>query len=138
MACGNRCLAVFGFCLLGLGLTGCGDTHEKLTADSIAAMKEFSGIIASIKDEPSAQAAKPKLEALGDRMEALRKRRDALGQPTKEQEEALKKKYEPEVKQIAEEMLPNMMRVAFDPKLSVHVKDSLEKIRANQTVQPGP
>ena len=83
------------------------DTHESLTKELIQSIKGISDILATVKDKPTADEARPKLRAAVKTMADLKLRSEKLGKPTKEQEEELKKKYskmlEEQVKRLTDQ-----------------------------------
>jgi len=82
--------------LLFLGsLSGCGgDTHESLVGQALELMNEYNTIMDAVKDDASAAAAKPKLEALEKRAADLKKRADALGKPSDDERKRLQEKFQ--------------------------------------------
>jgi hypothetical protein len=116
-----RKVALLGVFMVSVGgLSGCaGDTHESLTREALDQMKEFVSIMDNVKDEASAQEAKPKLEALVTRMKELKKRADKLGKPSKEEDERLKKKYESEYKEV----FPKLLQAAAKVRLYAPLRD---------------
>lgn len=125
-----RKLWVGTVCLALVMLAGCGKaTHDSVTAEAIKLMNDMADILASIKDEASAKSAKPKLEALSKRMDALKQKSQALGVPTKEQKDALQKKYGEERTKAASRLLKDIFRIALDPKLNAQLKDTLSNMK---------
>ena len=129
-----RVLAVSALFVCG----GCDSkpTHESVMKDSIAKLKEVVTILESVKDESSAQAAKPKLQAISTQLKGLKTKSDQLGKPTADEEKRLREKYEPEVKELTPKLMSEMMRVALDPKLGPIIKDSLPN-EAPPSATPG-
>ena len=74
------------------------DSKEKIASDAIAGMEEMLAIVETVKDEASAKAAKPKLEALAKKQDGIEARLKALNiskedfQKHMEADEALKKR----------------------------------------------
>lgn len=67
--------------LMSLLFAGCSShysTRVTLTRQITAATKEAADLLATVKDEPTAQAAAPKLRAVCDRMEKLTEQFDAF------------------------------------------------------------
>jgi hypothetical protein len=112
--------------------SGCGrgtPTHESLTQDMIGMMNEQADVLAAVKDEASANAAKPKLEALAEKAKAMKQAADKLGEPVKEVEEQLRKKFEPEMQKVAQRVMSEMMRIMSQPALKQALQDSLKKMQ---------
>jgi hypothetical protein len=100
-------------------------THESVLKDSIAKLKEVATILEGVTDEASAQAAKPKLQAISTQLKELKTKMDQLPKPSADEEKRLKEKYEPQMKEMMPKLMAQMMRVAMDPKLGPIIKDSL-------------
>jgi hypothetical protein len=105
--------------LCALIITGCDSkpTYDSVMEDSLAAMEDSTAILATVKDEASANAAKPKLKEIGDRMKTLKAQQEKIGKPSKEEEAELKKKYEERMTKAFGAMLKETMRLSMDPKL---------------------
>jgi len=104
-------------CLVAAGIicvlaTGCADRYEKAVQEQISHLREVNAILASVKDKATLDAAKPKLEKLGKEMMALAERLKKLDPPPKEKAEALKAKYEKEMREVATEMLSHLTVLA--------------------------
>ncbi len=66
--------------ILPMLLTGCGrgaETAERVAQDMVANMNEMAAILASVTDEPTAQAAVPKIDAVRAKMRDCAKRAQA-------------------------------------------------------------
>lgn len=98
-------------------------THDSVMEESVSSMEEMVAIMKTIKDKPSAEAAKPKLEALGDRMKELKAEADKLGKPSKEKEAELKKKYDDRMQKVFAELMGEGMRIGMNPELKDVMKD---------------
>ena len=103
------CLVVVGIvCVLA---TGC-DRYEEAVEQQLSNLREVNAILASAKDGASLKAAQPKLEELGKKMKALAERIKEMGPPSKDREEALKAKYEKDMRNVASELLAHLNRIA--------------------------
>ena len=112
MLCGSVMLILF------CGMSGCkGTTHESLAEEQMALMNEMFDVMEGVTDAASAQAAKPKLEKISTRMKELGEKAKALGQPSAEEEQRLKKKFEPELKKMMERFFPLMTKIGKFPEL---------------------
>ena len=119
-----------------LTLAGCGDTHESLMKESLDNMNKVNTVLDGVKDEASAKAAAPKLEALAAKMNDIQQRMNKIGTPTPEQAKALETKYEKEIETVAQKMMANTMRIAFQPALMQHLQPALSKMPDSGGVRP--
>jgi len=123
-------LTIAALMLSLLPLAGCGtsDPYEQVTEDSLACMEEMVDVLATVKDKASAEAAKPKLEAVGERMKEIEKRMEELGKPDKAKQEALEKKYKERMTEIAGKMMQESMRVMMNPELGQIIGDAMKNM----------
>lgn len=113
-----KCLLVLMSAVVLCGvLSGCSDKYESAMEDQIGYMKEMNSILASVKDDASAEAARPRIEAVVEKMNALAERMQKIGKPSKEREAELKKKYEAQLKEVTGELMGNMMKLMSHPEL---------------------
>jgi hypothetical protein len=103
--------------------TGCdrAPTPDSVMEDSVTVMEDLSKTLATVKDEASANAAKPKIKELSDKMKTLKEQADKMPKPAKEKEEELKKKYEDRMTKAMMSMVSEGMRISMDPKLKAAV-----------------
>ena len=106
---------------------GCGDSGDAVMTDTIATMEEMNQVLTGVKDEASAKAAAPKLEALGTRMKELEKRGNDLKMSPAEREQ-LAEKYKAQLEKPVQELMQNMMRIAFNPELSKHIEGPMKNM----------
>jgi len=111
--------SVFAF----LVCAGCGDSHESLAGEQVAAMKELSNTLDIVKDADSAKAAKPTLKKLVERMNDINARMTKLPAPTEAEVNAMGEKYGKQMDEISQKMVANMMRVQFDPAIQKELSD---------------
>jgi len=125
--------------LAALVVCGCESkpTHESVMKESIDKMKEFASILEGVTDESSAQAAKPKLQAIGAEMKELKAKSEKLGKLPPDEEKRLKAKYEPQVKELMPKLMSQMMRIGMDPKLAPIIRDAMPKDSAGPSNLPG-
>ena len=115
--------------LAGLLLVGCGgDSHDKVSNDMVTAMEQLVKTLESVKDEKSAKAAAPKIEAFAKKMESIEERMKEVGEPSAEVEEQLKAKYETRRAEVERKLGGEMMRIHMNPALSGALGDALSKI----------
>lgn len=91
--------------------TGC-DRYEEAVQEQLSNLREVNAILAGAKDAASLKAARPKLEEFGKKMAALAARLKKMGPPSKDKEEALKAKYEKDMREVATELLAHLSRLA--------------------------
>ena len=109
--------------VLLLSLSGCNDSHEAVAGDSVSTMKEMTSILEGVKDQASAQSAKPKLKALMEKMESISQRQAKLAAPTEAEIKAMDAKYGKEMEEVARKWQAQVMRVMFDPKIGPELQD---------------
>jgi hypothetical protein len=114
--------------VLTLAAGGCGDSYEAINRDAVEAQKEFCTILASVKDEATAQEAATQLDALAIKMRRIEKRSRAMGKPPVEVKNAMQRKYKPELEKTAETARETLERI--DPGLRSHLETSLGRIAA--------
>jgi hypothetical protein len=113
VSCVGLGIAIYAFGS-SMGLTFL-DSHDAVMRDQLRALDEMATIVETIRDQPSADAARPRLRALRPRMEALRKRADALGQPAPDVRDRLQAKYRSEVERVTGRLSGSMLRIIFVP-----------------------
>jgi hypothetical protein len=97
-----------------LVVVGCGgSSRDSMTKEGIDLMNEISDIL---EKSANVAEAKPKLEAVTSRMKDLKKRMDTVGKPSAAEEEALKKKYEPEMQKAVGRLMGASMKMAMKDK----------------------
>jgi hypothetical protein len=116
-----------GFLLLA-ACNGGSPTHESVTKDMISMMEEQADILATITDEASFEAAKPKLDALKEKADTLKAATEKLGDPSKDVEEQLKKKYEPRVKEVSQKLMKEMQRLMMSPAIAGKLQEALKDL----------
>ena len=114
---------------VALCLAGCESkpTHESVMQDTMEKMEEMVEVLKGIKDEASAKAAKPKMEQIKKDMDELKAKANTLGEPPADVKQKLAEKHKPQMEKLAGEMMKEMMRIGFDPKIAPHIRDALPK-----------
>lgn len=115
-------------CVCAMALAGCSDSHDKVTADTLDIITDMNDVLDDVTDKASAEAAKPKLEAIGERMKDVKARADKLGEPSPEQQEQLKTKYEERMGKEMMRMFGNAMRVGTDPEIAPVLEEAMQGI----------
>ena len=117
--------------LMLIACSGCGDTHESLTGEGVATMKQIVTVLDGVKDEASAKSASPKLKALMEQLNSINERQAKLGTPTEAEFTALESKYGKEMEELQQKMVGNMFRIMADPKINAVLNDLDASMRKN-------
>lgn len=96
----------------GALVSGCADRYESAVETHMSHLKEVNDILAGVKDEASLKAAQVKLEELAGKIKTANERLAELPPPPKEKEEALKGKYEKEMRQAVADLKKNLERLS--------------------------
>ncbi|MFH1730512.1 MAG: hypothetical protein ABIF82_02535 [Planctomycetota bacterium] len=107
----RRVILIAAALVIGASASGCGDRYESAVEAYMSHLKEVNDILAGVKDEASLKAAQVKLEELAGKIKAANERLAELPPPPKEKEEALKGKYEKEMRQAAADLKKNLKRL---------------------------
>jgi hypothetical protein len=111
-----RTFAICAVAVVSLALSGCGrDSLESLRKQQLQTVKEANELLETIKDQASADKARPRLKELGDRWRDLEKRVDALPPVPAEEEARARKQYDDELNGAILRFLRESMRVRFVP-----------------------
>ncbi len=108
------------------------DTHENVIREAIKSWRDAAATLATIKDQKTAEAAKPKLKRLGEAMRALRKRQDKLAKATDAERAQLQKKFGTSMRAARTNYLKERARVEKIP----GGKDALELLPRPATARP--
>lgn len=76
-----------------LVITGCGDSHEAITVDTIRTLEDYAQVLESVQDEATAEAAIPRVTAIGEQLASLKRRAASMGEAPKEIRDAIQEKY---------------------------------------------
>ena len=101
-------------------LVGCGssDSPEQAMEESVTCMEEMAAILATVKDSASAEAAKPKIEAIGKRMTESQKVIQKLGESDALKSATLMAKYAKRMQEATIKMAAENQRVMMNSELS--------------------
>lgn len=113
------CVIIMFLCIPGCG----GDTQESLADESMPIMRDMVATLETVKDEASAKAAKPKLEAIAKKMKSLEERRAKLPMPTEADMKAIFDKHGKEMEELQKKMVTVMLAIQFDPKVQGVLSD---------------
>ena len=94
---------------------------DQIAKDTVAVLKELREVLASIKDKETAEAAKPKLEALAKSQQKIEKTLDGL---SKKESNAFEKKHRATVKPLQKDIDKEFARVEALPEAYAVVKDT--------------
>jgi len=103
------------------------DSHDAVMKDMVGLLNEFAGILEKAKDKASAEKAKEDLKALGDKFQKVGARARKLGEPGKDTEEALKKKYMPEMEKAQKRLNEAAQNLAKNPEVAVILGPALQE-----------
>jgi hypothetical protein len=109
--------------------SGCGrkmSEHEVLMRELIAIGNQTADILATITDEASASAAKPKLIDLRERKYALRRTIRELGAPPKDLEERFKDEFNSEDQKINKRVKAEKKRIKSMPGMGSVLNDVID------------
>ena len=102
--------------LVALLATGCAsDDAESLVKQTITAMDETAQAMATVKDEPSAQAAVPRLRALAERRKKIEEKMATVKTPPPAEQAELQKKYAARLSEVTTRSCSEAMRVSTVP-----------------------
>ena len=91
------------------------DTHESLIKEMITLSNDMVVVLESITDEATAQTAAHKLRDISRKGNALQDRMTKLGEPTPDEEEQLKEKYQKELEGMSTRLMDVMMGLMDKP-----------------------
>jgi uncharacterized coiled-coil DUF342 family protein len=100
--------------------------HEAITDEMVAKLREMVDVVKGIKDEQSAQAARPKMVALKKDTDALKAKADQMGNASPAAERRIKEKHEKELRRLNEEMQVELMRIIQDPNIAPHMREAVQ------------
>lgn len=111
-------------------VSACGgaSTHEAVSQDMTKAMKDFVATLETVTDKKSAEAAKPKLEAIAKSIQEIQQRMEALGEPPAEKQKELEEKYGKEMEQVMQRMMAASMKLASNPEAMATLQPVLEQM----------
>jgi hypothetical protein len=102
--------------LVALLLAGCTpDDAESLVKQTVAVMDETAQAMATIKDEPSAKAAVPRLQALARRRKLIEEKITTVKTPSQVDQVELQKKYAARLSEVTVKLMQESVRVSAVP-----------------------
>lgn len=101
------------------GVCGCKAKHEAIVDEVAAIVDEMADILDSVKDQATADAAVKTLENLRPRLKEAVARLKALPEPSKEEQERLKKKIEAQQEKNRKRGETNSTNLKAYPKVGI-------------------
>lgn len=102
--------------LVALLLAGCApDDAESLVKQTVAVMDETAQAMATIKDEASAKAAVPRLQALARRRKLIEEKITTVKTPPQAEQIELQKKYAARLSEVTAQLMQESVRVSAVP-----------------------
>jgi hypothetical protein len=105
-------------------------SFEILNREQIALINELCGVLESVKDEKAAANGIRQINALAKRQRELEKRLSRLGNPSKEEEETILKKYREEMDRSVDRLGGELTRLMNEPRLQ-KVLDATMRLMMN-------
>jgi hypothetical protein len=112
-----------------IGVSGCKSKHEAAISDRLSYVKKLTAVLQGVKDEASAKAAVPKIEAIAKDMKALMEDMEKMGEPSKEEMEKLTKKYKSDAEKAGLDLMKEMARISTDPKLAAVLGGAMKNLK---------
>lgn len=97
------------------GPPGPEDPHEKFILLTLVSLEQMTKTLATVKDEGSAAAARPKLKESADLFLATRKKAGELPQPELKHKQQLEEKYQKKLSEAVDGLKKEMRRVQDVP-----------------------
>ena len=102
--------------LVALLLAGCTpDDAESLVKQTVAVMDDTAQAMATIKDEPSAKAAVPRLQALARRRKLIEEKITTVKTPSQAEQVELQKRYAARLAEVTAQLMQEAVRVSAVP-----------------------
>ena len=107
------------------------DSKQKVMEDAVSMVEEMVTIMISVKDESTAKAAVPKLEALVTKKTAIDERVKKLGLDKQKMGEELKKDpvLSKKVQELMAKMMPAMMALSKKPEAMKILEPVMRKLQ---------
>ena len=116
------------FAILCLASCGGGPSHEEVAADLMDTMEEFVDIIASVKDEASADKAAKDLDKVASKMEKLKAQADKLGDPSADVKAKIEADMKARRQAIQQKMMGSMTTMMANQNLMEKLKPAMDRI----------
>ena len=102
--------------LVALLLAGCApDDADSLVKQTVAVLDETARAMATVKDEASAKAAVPRLQALARRRKLIEEKITTVKTPAPADQVELQKKYAARLAEVTAQLMQEAMRVSAVP-----------------------
>lgn len=126
MMCSRFSLPILSLSLLIF--SGCGDDHEQVWKDHVQCLSDIHTTLVSVTDEATAQAAATQLNAALDQLDQIKQRAEQLDPISKTDNEALEKKYKPQIDEVAAHIRTRLETVLENPQVEKHLKAARERM----------
>lgn len=113
---------------LVLAACGGGNSHDAVAKESVDTLTEVGDTLEKVTDKASAEKQVGKLEKLMTKMGDLEKRKNEVGEPSAEDLEAMKKKYEAKMTAAMEKVMKEMMRLSSNAEVMAIIGPPMEKM----------
>lgn len=123
-------LATISLALLCLSFSGCGKaaTHKDLANKMGNSMEEFADVISGISDKASAEAAKPKLQAIVKRLDEIVEQGKALPNPSSALEDEMNEIIAVGKGKMESAMMQFQQKVLADPSIAMVLMDVMKEM----------
>jgi hypothetical protein len=108
-------LAMSGMAVLGQGDAKQSSSYESVIKDMLAALNGLTDVLGTIKDEPSALAARPEVKKAAGRLAEVRKQAEKLKQPDKAEKDRIARAYKDKLDKSLKRLLAEQVRVKAIP-----------------------
>jgi hypothetical protein len=108
--------------VLGQGTPGA-SPHEGVVKEMLTALDALTDVLGSIKDEPTAKAARADVKKAAGRLEDVKKKAQQLKQPEKAEKDRIAKEYKGKLEGSIKKLLAEVARVKAVPGGDDAVKD---------------
>jgi biopolymer transport protein ExbB/TolQ len=122
--CSRSIAGLLALFLVFPGLLQAASALEQATERYITHLDELGQILATVQDETSAQAAKPKLQEIMRKLREVLKQFDNVSAATRAQ---LERRYETRMGAVAERLQKQVGRVMANPQLRTHIEEALSR-----------
>jgi hypothetical protein len=113
--------------------------HEAVVKEVLTTLEQAIAALITIKDESSADAARPDLKKAGARLKELSKRARDMKQPDREEKELLEKKYKGKFEEVLKKLRDEQVRVRAIPGGPEAVKEiGVEPAKGKKKKDDGP
>lgn len=116
--------------LMLVGVSGCKRDHESVIKDTVSCMKQLASVLKDVKDEASAKSAVSKIEGIAKEMKTLQEEAKKMGEPSKEVNAELEKKFKSDMEKVTKDLDTEMMRIMKDEKMATIIMKAISEIKS--------